>query len=455
MFENVRFSRLIVGLLAALICVVSSCDDPTELGADLIPPQEVFYSDTFSLKGTTELDDSVLVYDLLTARLTTMLCGDVVDPVFGNYSAEFYTQFFPESFIWAFRDIEIDSVVLSLAYDLSTDVYGPSTEEHSVAVHLLDEALDNGRSYYASDTVTVVPDPMGELMNFVPDTALILEILEPVGSVIDTSMFAPHLRIPLDTTFWGTLMRDSLNFEDDTVFLQAFPGIAVLPTAKSGGLMHFNMLSTFSRITVYYTQDDTVKNHFKFNLFDQVNVRFTHFDNRDYVGSTVEPFIGQPGLGDSLLFIQSMDGLSAKIEIPHIQALQNRIINHAEIRFFTIALPQDDVVVFDEIPTLAISTKEDGENQLRWIDDLAIAAGLGNLSRFGGNLVDTLMHNGMEVKGYKMNISDHIQDMAFGDAPTSIYIETFAITNRGDRVVICGPNHPTYPIELKITYSSN
>ena len=61
--------------------------------------------------------------------------------------------------------------------------------------------------------------------------------------------------------------------------------------------------------------------------------------SHDLTGTLIEPFIDNPDLGDSLLFLQGMEGLIAKLEIPHVEELSGVIVNKADV---TISLANLD-----------------------------------------------------------------------------------------------------------------
>jgi len=176
----------------------------------------------------------------------------------------------------------------------------------------------------------------------------------------------------------------------------------------------------------------------------------------DYSGSIVEPFIGENKYaeGDSLIFVQGMSGLNAKLEIQDFSTLQNVIINKAEIEF-TIAndLPEDQILFSsDPIQQLLLATKNaDGELE-RIIDvEAAIAGGL--ISIFGGQAKED---SGEGVFKYTMNITAYLQELVNGEHDTAeIYLYPAIRAERPQRVVLFGPGHSEHPAKIYVTYTEN
>ena len=180
--------------------------------------------------------------------------------------------------------------------------------------------------------------------------------------------------------------------------------------------------------------------------------------NPDTQGFPVEPFIGETEteytLGDSLIFIQGMSGLNAKLEIQDFSTLQNVIINKAEIEF-TIAndLPEDQALFSsDPIEQLLIATQDD-DGEFDLITDVAVAIVEGQISIFGGQPQEDFSEG---VLTYRMNITAYLQELVDGEHDNAeIFLFPAIRAERPQRVVLFGPGHSEHPARLFVTYTEN
>ena len=109
-------SRLYL-LLALFILYTFSCTKPVLLGSDFLEEEKanLQFQDNFLLTFFTEKTDSVIVHsDNVSKQLTTYLCGNVQDPIFGRYTAEIYAQPILPSIATVLKGATLDSVVLQL-----------------------------------------------------------------------------------------------------------------------------------------------------------------------------------------------------------------------------------------------------------------------------------------------------------------------------------------------------
>ena len=248
-------------------------------------------------------------------------------------------------------------------------------------------------------------------------------------------------------------------YESDENLLNVFKGVQVQGTPNGASnselMMAFDLTSSLGGLYLYYTTpSDTLFYRFSVNSNAAQMVTFEH----DYDGSIVEPFIDENDfVGDSLVFIQGMSGLNAKLSIPYARNLQNAIVNQAQLEF-TIAtiLPQDQSIFHENPLDQLLISKKNEDGDLTIIGDLETALNLGNLTGvFGGNLTSVNQDN-MVLWKYTMNISDHLQDMIDGIETTDeIFISALSKAQNAQRSIIFGPNHSTYPIKMNVTYTIN
>ena len=102
-----------------VLLLFMACSDPTLVGAGLLDEDraEVGFTDTFTLRGATELSEPLQTFSpFVVQRADRFLFGDFQDPVFGNAKSTLNFQFLPDpNNAPVFEDITgVDSVVLIL-----------------------------------------------------------------------------------------------------------------------------------------------------------------------------------------------------------------------------------------------------------------------------------------------------------------------------------------------------
>ncbi|HEB62349.1 MAG TPA: DUF4270 family protein, partial [Bacteroidetes bacterium] len=369
-------------ILIMFLVVITSCNDSNPLGAEIIDPDrpDVVFTDTLTLLSTTVREDSVKTYDNLSL-LSTYFCGNFNDPVFGNSVAEINTQLrlsgaLPDTLFSQINNGEatLDSVVFVLEYDTAR-FYGDLDVEQDLEIRLLSEDMDNNATYYSND-------------NFDATELLTTATINPSQYHIDSAFTAvrsgdtiyfPSVRIPLNKNhdlFQNYLFSGEKEYYDsDSALLQVFKGVKLKVNNPTDLMMAFNLSSAQTGMFLYYhTSNDTSR--YRFWITNKA-AQMVYLKSDD-AGSTVEPFIsddnGGAYLGDSLIFIQGMSGLNAKLSIPFAKNLQNIIVNKAELDF-TVAsmLPEDKSVFYENPISNILISKKDEDGKLIVIADLSAA----------------------------------------------------------------------------------
>ncbi|MDX1939415.1 MAG: DUF4270 family protein [Saprospiraceae bacterium] len=450
MKQLVWFSCAVVMVLTLMV----ACTDPTEIGADLLEGDkaEVGFTDTLEVIATTIKTDSILTYFPVfqtSEAFTLYPCGNMIDPIFGTTKAQIYGQLSLSDFL---PDLEaaakVDSIILVLPYD-SIGLYGNLKETYGISVKRLTEDMDNNLSYYSNDSFQSDPNPLANVQ-FVPRLDSIT-IFDYATGEVDTLKIPAQLRIPLPISFAQELIQLDTNFyESDSAFISYFKGIHIQPTTVNQGMLSFNLANSRSGIYLYYEKTDTSKAQyqFEFNAFRARSVQFEH----NAAGTIVERYAGNTSLGDSLIFLQGMAGVTTKLEIPFVKNLTGVVINKAELEVRIAELPGDNLDIFTPVPQIVlIRPEEDGD--FVSIDDVTI------LLRQGTTVFNTA-YGGMpeegkpgEPKVYKMNISTHFQRMIDGSRPNILYLSVLNRVETPSRVALYGTKHPQYAIKLKVAFT--
>ncbi len=428
-----------------------ACTKPTSFGGDLLDDQlaDYEYTDTITMNCTLVREDNTLTTsDINTAPY--LLCGEILDPVFGKVRADIYTLFAPTSFNPDFNKATatLDSAVMYLGYDVS-GVYGDTSQQQTIRVFKLTEQIKNDSSYKMTRTL-----PVGE------EVGSITYRPQPTRrDSLTSSNKGPFLRIPLTAAYAAELkLLDSTTLASDSLFLSAIKGLKIVTRAGTdpGAMMAFDMNDElFSRIRLYYkvtTATDTTSKTYDF-VFNSVR-KFNHFE-QDYAGSVISNSLNV--VNNELLFLQPMGGVRVKVDFPYAHLLENIAINKAELRLITAQLPSDNLNLTPA--SQMVVTQQPNDTTILFIRDVSysLTPNLnGGFRNFGGDPVKKRV-NGQDVSEYRLTLTQFFQDLIDGDGTDitkrSIYLNVYPSTRTAMRSILHGPASTTFPAKLELKYT--
>jgi len=303
-------------ILFLLFVLVSSCKkDPYQIGLDLLPA-----TDTLNIKNNDST--SIIAYSMLqdsirTDKTATFALGSLMDPVYGETTASFYTQFTPYTTSFSFGTNPVmDSVVLMLQY---VSVYGNANSLQSVKVYEISQPLDPTLSYYSGQNRGYYPTLLAN-KTFVPR---ISDSVTVYG--IKT---APHLRINLNryTNYFGNkiISAPSGALSDETIFTEYMRGLYIESSRlnSDGALISFDPVAAETKLVVYYHNDDAGDSLHYDMIIGSSSARFTHIEHNNYLDANPD-FKRQvlnhdTTLGRQQLFLQGLSGVMIKIRMPFL-----------------------------------------------------------------------------------------------------------------------------------------
>jgi hypothetical protein len=287
------------------------------------------------------------------------------------------------------------------------------------------------------------------------------------------------LRIRLDNSFGQRLLNyDSTNaYKSDSAFNTYFKGFAI-QSYSGNAVMGFSLTSSNTKLAIYYNYPkpgglgrDTTVTYFS-STGRSANANYII---RDYTGSQLETYQGGTTPHD-LIFLQNSPGSFAKVKIPGLDQLSNRIVHRAELIVEQVHHPSD--ATFPPTSFMYLDAYDTALKKYRTIPyDLTVDLS-GNINQqmfgmFGKKTVDA-SNNPITV--WKFNISRYVQHIltktdslhelrllstyyvldqyrppgSSAFVNLGIYINTSIVKGR---VRVGGGNHPTQRMRLRIIYT--
>lgn len=337
-----------------------SCSRPDAIGEDILASANISESpDTFNVKLSTYIKDSIATdvdhseslktigstsYPInMTDFLYTTL-GSINDPQFGRIDGgcAFELKTFGSNLDFG-TNASLDSVELRLGFLKS---YGNVNYSHKIEIYELQERLPESDSrFYANQIPDYIPTELSGNKSFI--------VKQP--TTIDT---ATTINFKLTNQFGEKILKaPTSSLVSDDEFVKYFKGFyiktGIVNTISEGVLHPVSILSADlnrqarMRLHYKYDKDSTV-----FDSLKQTNVtitfrKTTYYDfkidyscryvrtlTRTAAGNSIyQKIIDQKVDTDKYALIQGVHPLKIKVEIPHFETLENKVINYAELIF--------------------------------------------------------------------------------------------------------------------------
>lgn len=434
---RVAGAKFFVAGAIALSMIATSCNEDSPVGLDVQPKGDLLnavVNDTASIITYTLAEDSLKTDDLPSG---TALLGSYNDPIFGYTEGSLYTQFRLPTNSPSLSGT-LDSIVLSLAYEGGSAVYGTTASAQTFKVYQVIQDISLQSAYYSNQSLNIYPSPVGSI-TFLPNITQQVN----VGGVMEKA----QLRIKLDQNFGNLLMTAGPNLSSNETFTQFFKGLHIAPengaqAPGEGALLPFTLLDSDSKLTLYYhSSTDTAEYALEVN---SSAARFSRFEH-NYAGTPVQAQLANPSLGQDLAYIQSMAGVKTKVVFPHITHFTDsgRIaVNRAEL-----VIKADPATVTTEYPAperlFLVPVTSTGANGdlLRWPDFEQGTA------YYGGTYIAA-------AKEYRFNITRYVQSIIDKKATDyGLYLLVSGAAVNPERVVIGGGSNAANSMKLRLTYT--
>lgn len=431
-------------LVLTLICFISC--DKSLLGEGLLSEDDKItgtFTDTCTI--VTELVNDVSVR---SDRLTQLLLGSMVDPIFGKTSAGMMVEFglpiagLPDTV----KGYSLDSIFLNLQL---TGFYGDTTIPQTFVVFKILEPFDKQNTYFSDLTPGVSMIEVGRVENvlFRPKSKTTIG-----GEPSDLK----RIRIQLSDVFGASLVNHIKTeaTESNSNFEKFLPGLFVVPdtTSFGGGVASVNLNSLVSNMTVHYKNS-------KGNRITSVFTTFISGFNintyrHNYNGTVIADVLNNPEFSKEVSYVQGASGLKTKVLFPHIENLKNKAILKAELEVTEIY--DDSRITFTPLVRL-LAIRKDGDKEANLRDYIFFGE-----NHFRGIGVDSTNLEGKKVKKYKLNITDYFKNLLLEKyVNEGIFITSYIAQEKkgGEtnsniytpaRVVIGGSDHPVEEYKMKL-----
>lgn len=410
-------------LIITLFTLFYACQkDPSEIGLSLQNENEIINGnkiDTTTIKAYTIREDS-----LTSDERTYALLGSMLDPVFGYSEASFITQMRLASSNVSFGTSPVaDSMIIYLDY---RSYYGDTTLEQSFDIYEIEKSIYLDSTYYSNLNV----------QNYIPS-----------AKIIASKTYRPKpndscLVVRLSDTFAQQIIEASTTqLQNNDNFIAFFKGFLFKPHSNlnQAAIIYFNLLSSKSKVTLYYHNSTETNLKYDF-VFNSSCARINLF-NHNYTPCEFNPSINNPNTNDSLLYLQAMSGLNAKITFPNITNFaQMPLLAFVRAELIIPIKTDDATATLLKAPAKLLLVAYNSSGTYEFLPDFSVGT-----DYFGGNA-------NTGYTEYRFNISRYIQQLAYNQRQ-DFGIALFVADNRisANRVIIKGPKCVN-GMRLSITY---
>jgi hypothetical protein len=447
-------------IILAYCLTIAACTDPTDIGQGLLDEEEFFntaYTDTFAINVHTFRSDSTYSSPSSTMPQGYLL-GNMNDPVFGRSSASLYAQFtIPSSFsITNLDSVVLDSVVLSLNYNKNVLSYGDTLSKHNISVYEAEEPIGTGL-LFSDQHFAYNPSPIGYRNQVAFQQQTNVEVRQYIAAyttisstdtvyhpaTIDTLTLKPQLRIPLnDELGWRFLSRiGTQEMKSKDNFQQFFKGLYVKADV-SGNSIGFISLAE-AAIVVYYRNGSSKGLSFRLPVLGGM---VNHFDH-NYNNCTLNDILNAASPnGQDFAYLQGINGTQFEFEVPSFTQMSGKIINKAVLEM-TI-LPETDSTYSAPFALSSYAVGETGNRVYLYSNSTVNNASLPYyVSTYSK---DSTTIPGQDIWKLQLNYRDFADELLSGQYK-KLGVRTYSYLPQ--RAIICGPNHPQYPMRWKVYYT--
>ncbi|MEM1359786.1 MAG: DUF4270 family protein [Bacteroidota bacterium] len=462
-------NRILSYLPLVALLILTACTDPITVGSDLVDGDLADIGQTTDIPFTTKVvaEDSIIIFDVSeNAVIGSFTFGKTNDALAGNWDHSLYliprlvqrtSTGLPDPPEFAFRDdINVDSAVLILEIDTSSAFFGLARTFPTSVVALTD-IVDQEVDYYSNLELPASGPMLNRDAAFSAtreETLLYDTIVSPTGTTSGDTVSQAHIRIALNDDFLAQLnMLDESDFESDTTFWDFLPGVAITPSAETDALVTLRArptrIGSVARAGLYFFYPDTATGNPTFYQAP-IDLALPRYQ-KDFVGSLAETLLGEEEDNERVAVI-GQSGVMTEITFTDLSALEDVVINQAEIKFY---LEDIDGYSYEEFtnPSFLALYYRDETGDLQPIEDrenLANPNSSAAVRQFLGG--DPQTDDDGNVF-YQPKFSIHMQSILEGAVPPTIYLRVVPIDSDPSRAVLAGPQATVRPASVQVTFT--
>ncbi len=402
-------------MLVGATLTILACQEPGEIGLTPTTPVGVFLSDTFSIRRSTILLDSVQ-----SSGLSGLLVGSYIDPIFGKGRATSYARFAlntaftitdKDGNVIAANKIIYDSTKLQMGYN--PYYYGDTLVRQEWSIHRLTEDLSS-RNYDIRNTAAYEAQP---IIKFTVNP-------RPFSTNGDSTRLFFRLPDAIGQDLIKVANTDEA--KDQTKFLALNKkGFAIVSTSAAKAALL--QVVTGSNVAVYYHIDGETSA--RSQLFTMTGPRLTNFVV-DRTGTPLANLKAGQALPTTATngrsYVQTFSGVTTKIEFPSLLSLENNrrvAINRADL-VITPTQPDGTQPTSNTIPQFITLAEANGFQLARTSPNRVVQI----VPTFPGVAVNRqeasffspqVAQYDTRTKSYTMNMTGYIQSIMAGTTPNN------------------------------------
>ena len=236
---------------------MAACEQPLQIGADLLPSQglQTLFTDSLPLQLSTVQTDSAATSK---GHAGQVFVGRYTDPDLASNAFRAYLQFAPEAdTLWSYSRFSVyDSLVLHLHY---SGFYGDTTRRTSLADHQLSAPKDTSRARFFNETSAYNASPVASI-SFRPQ-------LNPItystsgGNVTYYDTLEVKLADQLGRSLFSKLGYPETYQRG--LFAQWFGGLALIPGSSNQPVLGFYPRNGTELRLYFHVQGENVARYFR------------------------------------------------------------------------------------------------------------------------------------------------------------------------------------------------
>jgi hypothetical protein len=430
--------RTSIVFFVILSLILYSCKKPKDsLGSDIGNLDGQIGSKVFD---TTITAVSVLLDSVRTDRVAAGMLGSFFDPIFGQTTADLYTDFrLNQLNATGYAGAIVDSVILTFRYN-NPSFYGNVNKYRGYQTFTVYRLLESMKvqtsaeaGYYSGTNLQYDENNPLATISFVPNVYDSIELA--------SSKQPAQFRVKLNKSFGQQLLTGSNTaFANDDSFRTYFKGLFIkskpITTPGNGGILSFLMPSAFSKLAIYYNDTSVFEAGVKENSV-WIN-KFSH----NYANAEFNIVNGEIS-GETNLYLQPMSGMYIKVNLPNLDFFKNNkqyAINKAEL-IFTV---DENKTKNSPLPSILY---------LQSINSSGNRVNVADATSFSSSVLDGLYNS--TKKQYRFLITFHVKNIISGIVNNDPLVIDYAErrASRADRVVFNGTDASEGKLKFRIYYT--